>query len=201
MVTYGWHLEARLGRSIRRAFRPSRWRSTPTSWQLRTPTNLEVRPLPGQGSSSPTLATSSSTFTFYPPFFLFVPSLLLCLCHACAYLLSGMAIPLSALFSNVWTRFQLLEMFFSIECHYPACWQQEALAALQTFVNMSKFSTVSQSILFICCIHLNRWEVENRVMILCMFVYVLICVWSNCAAWRDILTHSICFAAQLWRAY
>lgn len=52
MVTYGWHLEARHGHLTQRASQPNPWRWMPTSWRPRTPTNLEVRPLPGRGGSS-----------------------------------------------------------------------------------------------------------------------------------------------------
>lgn len=47
MGTCVWHLGPRRGRSIPRASQPSPWRWTPTWWQLKTPANLEVRPLAG----------------------------------------------------------------------------------------------------------------------------------------------------------
>lgn len=47
METCVWPSEPRHGRLIQRASQASPWRWTPTWWQLKTPTNLEVRPLAG----------------------------------------------------------------------------------------------------------------------------------------------------------
>lgn len=116
MVTYGWRLEARRGRSTQHASRPSQWRWTPTSWQPRTPTNLEVRPLPGRGGSSLTLQLQLYLLRAFSHSSL--PSFQLCLCHACfhiqvatvVFMATVTAVPCLSFFSNVCTG-----------CHFLKC--------------------------------------------------------------------------------
>lgn len=143
-VTYGWRSVARRGHLTQRASQPSLWRWMPTSWRPRIPTNLEVRPLPGRGgfisnAAAPALPPSSSRSSSS------LPSFLLCLCYACFHMQTATvafmitAVPCLHLFFFQQCVYLVLffEMFFSIACQNPACWQREALAAKPTFVIMS----------------------------------------------------------------
>lgn len=191
-VTYGWHLEARHGRSIQHASRPSLWRWTPTSWQLRTPTNPEVRPLPGRGGSSLTVKPASSIF----------PSTV-SIVHSCLPLFQLLSLSCMhvtyrlwmwhkqtqrifcfvGLSSSMWTGcpFHSVEMFFPLVCCDLACWQWDALAAHQAFVIMSKVLTnLSLMTKPILCMHFT--SVDGRLIRewwLCVCVHVRV-VWLNC---------------------
>lgn len=201
MVTYGWHLEARHGHSTQLASRPSPWRWTPTSWQLKTPTNLEVRPLAGTRGNRLWHSSSSSAVCMHssiPP----LPSFQLCLCRVRCFHSHRLQLwhwrpqpqPVSVFSSRlcapgVISRNVLpCKMSRSSMLMAGVLWQHSIhVSACQTFSEVSSWPR-----LFCACVHSCRWPVDNRVM--CAFVCFWMCLWSDFPAWRDILTHSCGFA-------
>lgn len=178
METYEWRLEARHGRSIRRASQPSPWRWTPTSWQPRTPTNLEVRPLPWRGGSSLTLQLQLLLPAFVHSFFPVLIQAFLCM-HLLIHSHS-----LSGSFQQCWDRLSIF--FLNVPLHNMILHvDSKAFAAQQTFVIIS--TALNSLLIFSLHVFISA---GGRLTIWCFYVFV----WSDCTAWRDILTHSCGFA-------
>lgn len=177
MGTCVWHLGSRRGRSIQRASPSSPWRWTPIWWQLKTPANLEVRPLcRNKGASSLSQALSLLPACLHSSYFP-IPVSTLPLVRSDNDICSPSGWPLLSFPDRVHQASVLHVTALCVD--WEMLWQHTGhLSSCQTL------SVVSWSWL-----NLFSMYILHQVVI-CPYACFLWCV-TGFAAWIDILTHSL----------
>lgn len=177
METCVWPLEPRRGHLIQRASHPSPWRWTPTWWQLKTPTNLEVRPLAGTRGlhHCVKLWLYRLHASLHP-----ISSFQLRLCHSCFQTVAFAATIAGSLYLSV-ILCARCHFFMLLRADWELLWQHIGHLSSRLTVSVVSWSWLN---LFCMCVFFSKmWSVYA-----CFLRSV-----TGSTAWMDILTHSFGF--------